>query len=60
MSGEAPIVATVNYALQPVVQFNGDNWAVFSAAFVNYAQQQGFYDMLGEDGNAEPRENAEV
>ena len=32
---------------------------MFSAAFVNYARQQGFYDVLGEDGEREPRENAD-
>ena len=56
---EAPVVAHVNYQLQPVVQFTGDNWPTFSAAFRNYARQQGFYDILGDDGREEPRENAE-
>ena len=56
---EAPIVAQVNYSLQPVVQFNGENWSTFSAAFVNYARQQGFYGMLGDEGAREPEQNAE-
>ena len=49
----------VNYSLQPVVQFNGENWATFRAAFTNYARQQGFFDVLGEAGDQEPRENPE-
>ena len=51
----AEAIANVTYSLQPVVQFNGDNWATF----LNYARQQGFYDLLGEDGVNEPRENPE-
>ena len=31
---------------------------MFQAAFENYARQQGFYEMLGEEGAAEPQENA--
>ena len=56
---EAPVVANINYSLQPVVQFNGDNWSTFSAAFVNYARQQGFYSMLEREGEREPEENAD-
>ena len=56
----APIAATVNYALQPVVVFNGDNWSAFSAAFVNYARQQGFYSMLGVEGEQEPEGGADT
>ena len=56
---EAPVVASINYQLQPIVQFDGNNWATFRAAFTNYARQQGFFDVLGEAGNEEPRENAE-
>ena len=64
MSALAPevpalIVASVNYQLQPVVKFTGDNWAMFSAAFINYARQQGFYGMLCEKGNHEPNEHVE-
>ena len=57
MAAEVPIAATVNYSLQPAVQFTGENWSVFNAAFSNYARQQGFYGMLGEEGAEEPREN---
>ena len=54
-----PVVAHVNYQLQPVIVFNGENWAVFRAAFENYARQQGFFEMLGQDGAdlEEPAEN---
>lgn len=45
-----PVVAQVNYQLQPVVVFHGDNWAPFSAAFINYASQQGFVGILQEEG----------
>ena len=55
----APVVATVNYQLQPVVCFNGRNWPQFNAAFLNYARQQGFYAMLGEGGANEPENNAD-
>ena len=55
----APVVATVNYQLQPVVTFTGNNWATFSAAFTNYARQQGFYGMLCEEGDNEPNEHVE-
>ena len=54
MDTAPPVVASVNYQLQPVVTFNGTNWSVFHSAFTNYARQQGFYQMLGEDGRAEP------
>ena len=49
-----PVVTSVNYQLQPVVIFNGNNWSIFHAAFTNYARQQGFYTMLGDDGVQEP------
>ena len=55
----APVVATVNYQLQPVVCFNGRNWPQFNAAFINYARQQGFYAMLEEEGAREPEEQAD-
>ena len=53
-----PVIAQVNYQLQPVVMFTGDNWSPFAAAFINYARQQSFYGMLGEDGAAEPEGDA--
>ena len=59
MEAAAPVVATVNYQLQPVVCFTGKNWSMFHAAFVNYARQQGFYTMLGEEGANEPQENGD-
>ena len=49
-----PILGQINYQLQPVVMFAGDNWSPFAAAFLNYARQQGFYGMLREDGAEEP------
>ena len=55
----APVVATVNYQLQPVICFNGKNWSTFYAAFTNYARQQGFYTMLGDEGANEPNEQGE-
>ena len=55
----APVVATVNYQLQPVICFNGKNWSIFNAAFTNYARQQGFYTMLGDEGANEPNENGD-
>ena len=51
-----PVVAHVNYQLQPVVVFDGRNWAMFQAAFENYARQQGFYEVLGDDGAEEPQD----
>jgi hypothetical protein len=45
-----PVVAHVNYQLQPVIVFDGSNWPTFQSAFVNYARQQGFFDMLGAGG----------
>jgi hypothetical protein len=54
-----PVIANVNYQMQPVVVFDGTNWAVFQSAFENYARQQGFYPMLTEDGRAEPEVNAD-
>jgi hypothetical protein len=54
-----PVVAQVHYQLQPVVAFTGSNWAMFHAAFTNYARQQGFFAMLGREGDEEPNENAE-
>ena len=59
MEAQAPVVATVNYQLQPVICFTGKNWSIFHAAFVNYARQQGFYTILGEEGVNEPNENAD-
>ena len=59
-NGAQPAIATtVNYSLQPVVKFNGDNWSAFQAAFENYARQQDFFNMLGDDGRAEPDANPE-
>ena len=52
-----PVVAQVQYQLQPVVVLQGDNWAVFEAAFMNYARQQGFATMLEDEGAVEPNEN---
>ena len=56
---QAPIAANINYTLQPVVVFNGENWSSFSAAFTNYARQQGFFSMLGPDGEREPDDGLE-
>ena len=60
METTAPVVAQMNYQLQPIVTFNGTNWATFHAAFINYARQQGFYAMLGEEGAEEPENNAQT
>ena len=54
-----PVAAHVQYQLQPVVTLKNDNWAVFEAAFMNYARQQQFAGMLGEEGAVEPEQNVE-
>ena len=59
MAEALPVAANVNYSLQPVVQFTGENWSIFNAAFSNYARQQGFYGVLGEEGAREPEEHPE-
>ena len=53
------VLANVNYSMQPVVKFTGENWSTFCAAFTNYARQQGFFDVLGEGGAAEPEANVD-
>ena len=58
-----PVIANVNYQMQPVnnCDFQGrENWSVFQAAFENYACQQGFFQMLGDDGDREPGENPDA
>ena len=59
MAEALPVAAHVNYSLQPVVQFNGSNWSTFYTAFSNYAGQQGFFGVLGQEGVEEPQENPE-
>ena len=54
-----PIVAQVQYQLQPVMTLKGDNWAIFEAAFMNYARHQQFAQMLGEEGAVEPEQDVE-
>ena len=59
MAAPAPVLANINYQLQPHVKLTRENWAIFEAAFGNYATQQGFFEAL-EAGDVAPAKMAQA